>query len=66
MSDAIADKDWDIRAKGRAWLEDDNVEWIVHKILLQKDNSLSCYKVHFEGDDFSTVKEVIIAPGKYK
>jgi hypothetical protein len=46
--------------------EDDNVEWIVHKILLEKDNSLSCYEVHFEGDEFSTVKEVIIAPGKYK
>jgi hypothetical protein len=47
-------------------LAGDDVEGISHKILLQKDNTLRCYEVHFDGDEFNCVKETVLAPGKYK
>jgi hypothetical protein len=67
ISELLAD-DWKVvsfTSHHHEMLESDNVERISHKLLLQKDDSLRLYEVHFGGNTYDSVIEIIIAPGMH-
>jgi hypothetical protein len=45
--------------------DDNDFEWIEHRLILRKENSVICFAVNFNGLDFFDVTKFILAPGKH-